>query len=481
MEEFYSTSNQTLERRSKLSVLIKNGIIVNAIEEFKADVLIEDEKVVKIGRNLTDEVNEVIDAEGKFILPGGVDQHVHYTADFKGQKVRGFHTSNAAIVGGTTTVVEFINQEQGKGLIETIQKYDENEFADQAMVDYSFHGVVCDPSDQLFEDISKLPEIGVSTLKLFMAYKGLPTHSDDETIFKALKIAKDVGVTVMVHAENGDVIESLQKECIENGNTTPYYHAISRPPIVELEATMRAIQLAKLAEAPIYIVHVTTKDVMEEIRKANNDGFPVSGETCTHYLVLDKESLAKPNFEGAKYVCSPALRTKEDQESLWKAISKGWLNAVSSDHCGYDWKNQKHMGVNDFTNIPNGSPGVQDRLAILWTYGVEEGKITRQKLVDLYSTTPAKNIGLDYKKGHIAIGYDADIVIYNPNKNSTISNVNSYHDVDFNTYEGMKQIGSVEKVLLRGKLMVENGKFIGKKGDGKFIKSKPYGLSYKNK
>lgn len=462
-----------------MSLLIKNGTIVTAIEEFTGDIYIEDEKIVEIGKNISRQADEIVDAKGKYILPGGVDQHVHYTADFKGEKVRGFDTSNAAIAGGTTTVVEFINQEQGKGLIETIEKYDLYEFSHQAMVDYSFHGVVCDPSDKLFEDIPKLPDIGVSTVKLFMAYKGMPTHSDDETIFKTLKAAKDAGVTVMIHAENGDVIDALQKECVANGETTPYYHAISRPTLVEVEATQRAIQLARLADAPIYIVHVTAKEVMETIREANNNGVPVYGETCTHYLILDKEDLAKPNFEGAKYVCSPALRTEEDREGLWEAIKHGWLNAVSSDHCGFNWENQKHMGINNFMDIPNGSPGVQDRLTILWTYGVKKGKITRQQLVDLYATTPAKNIGLNHSKGHIGVGFDADIVIYDPDHQSIISNETSLHGVDFNIYEGMKQEGKIDKVFLRGKLMVDNGEFIGKKGDGKFIHSKPFALCYK--
>ncbi|GIN22061.1 amidohydrolase family protein [Siminovitchia fordii] len=220
---------------------------------------------------------------------------------------------------------------------------------------------------------------------------------------------------------------------------------------------------------------------MESIREAYNGGIGVYAETCTQYLVLNKEDLAKPNFEGAKYVCSPPLRTKEDQEVLWEAVDKGWLNAVSSDHCGFNWKEQKHMGINDFTNIPNGCPGVQDRLAILWTYGVEKGRISRQKLVDLFATTPAKVNGLDHRKGHIGIGLDADIVIYDPDHTSTISNETSLHGVDFNIYEGFQQIGKIDQVLLRGNMVLKDGKYVGKQGQGRFIPGMPFGLCYGDK
>ncbi len=464
-----------------MSVLIKNGTIITAVDEYKADIYIEEEKISAIGENLSMKAEKVIDASGKFVLPGGVDQHVHYSFDYKGEKVRGFETTNAAIAGGTTTVIEFVNQEPGKGIAETIEEYDRIEAAPQAMADYSFHGVICDPSDKVFEEIKTLPDKGISTVKLFMAYKGLPFHSNDESIFKALKASKDAGVTVMVHAENADVIDVLQKECLGKGQTEPYYHAVSRPVTAEVEATQRAIHLASLAGAPIYIVHVTARKVMESIREAYNDGIGVYAETCTQYLVLDKEDLAKPNFEGAKYVCSPPLRTKEDQEVLWEAVDKGWLNAVSSDHCGFNWKEQKHMGINDFTNIPNGCPGVQDRLAILWTYGVEKGRISRQKLVDLFATTPAKVNGLDHRKGHIGIGLDADIVIYDPDHTSTKSNETSLHGVDFNIYEGFQQIGKIDQVLLRGNMVLKDGKYVGKQGQGRFIPGMPFGLCYGDK
>ena len=461
-----------------MSLLIKNGTIVTANDEFRGDILIEDGKIVSIGENLDISVDQVINAEGKFVMPGGVDQHVHFSFDFNGEKVRGFETSNAAAVGGTTTVIEFVNQEEGKGLIDTIDDYRKEAVEGIAMVDYSFHGVITDTGTGVFDEIEKLPEAGYTTVKLFMAYKGMPFHSDDATIAKALQKAKDVGVTIMVHAENADLIDMLQKDCLEEGNYQPYYHAVSRPPMVEVEATERAINIAETMGAPLYVVHVSTKGAVDAIVQAQSEGLPIYGETCTHYLLLDKENLAKENFEGAKYVCSPALREKEDRDYLWKSIKNGWLNAVSSDHCGFDWKNQKHMGKKDFTNIPNGAPGMENRFGMLWTYGVEEGKITRKEFVDLVSTTPAKNVGLDYCKGHIGIGYDADIVLYDPNQKSTVSNENSLQGVDYNSYEGMEQKGKVDKVFLRGELIVDDGKYIGKKGQGKFIKGKAYGLSY---
>ncbi|WP_174614550.1 dihydropyrimidinase [Virgibacillus ihumii] len=461
-----------------MRTLIKNGTIVTAIDEFIGDVLVEGEKIVAVGEQLNESADKEVDAKGKYVLPGGVDQHVHYSFEFKGERVRGFETSNAAVAGGTTTVVEFVNQEQGKGMADTVFDVDKKEVAHQAMADYSYHAVVCDPVDSTFEEIADLPNRGISTVKLFMAYKGMPFHSDDEALYKALIAAKEAGVTVMVHCENADVIDYLQKKLVSEGKTDPYYHAVSRPARVELEATQRVINLAAMVGAPVYIVHVTAKSVMEAIRSAKNEGLPVYGETCVQYLMLDKDDLAKPNFEGAKYVMSPALRTNADQEALWEAVNNGWLNAVSTDHCGFDWESQKHMGIEDFTDIPNGAPGVENRLGVLWTYGVNTGKISRQRFVDLFATTPAKNMGLHHQKGHIGVGMDADIVLYDPNGSSVISNETSLHGVDYSTFEGYKQEGKVDKVFLRGKLVVDEGEYTGKKGDGKFIPGKPFALGF---
>lgn len=374
-------------------MLMKNGVIVTSEGEFKGDILVEGEKIKAIGENLNESADEVVNAEGFVVLPGGVDEHTHFNLSFKSATTRGWETSNAAIAGGTTTVVDFCNQEIGKGMIESVENYLQK-IAPKAMCDYSLHGVVFDPSDKLFEEIPSIPEIGVPTIKLFMAYKGMPYHCDDSAVFKALLAAKEAGVTIMVHAENADMIDVLQKLCLQRGQVDPIYHAVSRPPVVEDECTTRAIYLAKAAEAPIFIVHVTSRGAMEAIRNAYNEGMPAFEETCTHYLVLDTECLAKPNFEGAKYVCSPALRSKEHRDALWEAIKKGWLKAVSSDHCGFDWAKQKHFGKGDFMSIPNGAPGLQDRLQVLWTEGVAKDRISRQRFVDLWATAPAKVNGL---------------------------------------------------------------------------------------
>lgn len=463
-----------------MSILIKNGIVVTAEGEFPADIYTQGESIKAIGENLDFKADEVIDASGKYILPGGVDQHVHFSFTYKGSKVRGFESSNAAAVGGTTTLIEFVNQVQGKGLVESIDEYRKTDADGIAMVDYAFHSVMTDPRDEVIEEIPKLAEAGYPTMKLFMAYKGMFFHADDDAILQALYKGKEAGITVMVHAENAEMIDVLTKKLIAEGKTDPYYHAVSRPPVVEAEATRRAIYLAQLADAPLYVVHVSAKEALEEIKQAYCKGQAVYGETCSHYLVLDTEDLARPGFEGAKYVCSPALRTEDHRDVLWQAIERKWLNAVSSDHCGFDYENQKHMGAGpgkSFADIPNGAPGLQNRLNVLWTYGVCEGRISRSRLVDLYATMPAKINGLD-KKGRIDIGFDADLVIFDPDYQGIISVANNLEGVDYSPYEGFAQKGRPETVFLRGKKIVEKGKYIGEKGQGRFIPGKPFAYAY---
>jgi dihydropyrimidinase len=466
-----------------MSLLIKNGTVVTAENEFKADIFVKGESIQAIGENLEMDADEIIDANGKYVLPGGVDQHVHFSFTYKGSKVRGFETSNAAAVGGTTTLIEFVNQEQGKGLVESIDDYRKTDVDGIAMVDYSFHSVMTDPREEVIEEIPKLAEAGYPTMKLFMAYKGMSFHADDDAILKALFKGKDAGITVMVHAENAEMIDVLSKQLIAEGKTAPYYHAVSRPPVVEAEATRRAIYLAELADAPLYVVHVSAKEALEEIKQAFIRGQCVYGETCSHYLVLDTEDLARPGFEGAKYVCSPALRSKEHRDAMWEAVDKKWINAISSDHCGFDYENQKHMGYgegNSFADIPNGAPSLQNRLNILWTYGVCEGKITKSQLVDLYATMPAKINGLS-KKGQIEIGFDGDLVIFDPNFEGTISVANNLEGVDYCPFEGFLQKGRADTVFLRGKKIVEGGKYVGEKGQGKFVPGKPFGYCYRDK
>lgn len=461
-----------------MSILIKNGTIVTAVDEYKADILIEDEKIKTIGSNLDVNAETVVEAEGKYVLPGGVDQHTHFALPFGGTFTRGFETTSAALVGGTTTIVDFVPQPKGMSIKDSVAKHDEEKARGVSMVDYAFHGMVMDATDKLFEEIPTLPEIGIPTVKLFMAYKGTPFMVDDAILFKSLQAAKKAGVTIMVHAENGDVIDALQKQCVANGQLEPKYHAVSRPPYVETEATIRAVAVAGMAGAPIFVVHISCKEAMAAIRDAAARGEPAYGETCPHYLTLTVDNLAKPDFEGAKYVCSPALRSPNHHDPLWESIQKGWLQVVGSDHCGFDWKEQKHMGRDDFTKIPNGAPGVENRLAVLWTYGVEKDRLSKQRLVDVYATAPAKLNGLFPRKGSIAIGSDADLVIYDPTWKGKMTVEGSLQGVDFCSYEGMEQIGRPEQVYLRGMLTVEDGNFIGEKGQGQFVTGEPYGMAY---
>ncbi len=463
-----------------MKTLIRNGRIITAQNEYVSDILIEDETIAKIGIALADEADRVIDAAGKFVFPGGIDQHVHYSFVYKGSAVRGFETSAAAALGGTTTVVEFVNQEQGKGLMESVRDFEKKSVEGISHVDWSFHVVITDPRPEIFEEISKLPSAGISTVKLFMAYKGMSFHADDEAIIRALTAAKEVGVTVMVHAENGDIIDYETKRLIAEGHIEPKYHAVSRPPICEGEAASRAIYLAEMAGAPIYIVHVTCMDALEPIQRAAQRGLPVFGETCASYLLFDESELSRPGFEGAKFVFSPPLRSKEHQEALWKALRCGHLNAVSTDHCGFDYKQQKYMGYGEgksFADIPNGAPAVQNRISALWTYGVCTGKLSKTKFVDLISSAPARINGLK-NKGHIEPGYDADLVIFDGDYRGVFSVKDSMEGVDYCTLEGMKQIGRPDTVLLRGKVVVEGAKYVGSAGDGRFVHGKPYGAAY---
>ncbi len=459
-----------------MSLLIKNGTIISAVNEYKADILIEGEKIVAIGTELDDRADEIVDATGKYVFPGGVDEHVHYNSF----NSLGYETSHAALVGGTTTVGDFVVQPVGVGLKDSIINY-KKEFLDGiATPDYVLHGIIMDPSEESVADLANMPSVGVSSVKLFMAYKGMPYYVSDEWIFKALCKGKEAGVTIMVHAENADIIDVLTKKLIAEGKTEPKYFGDSRPVLSEAEATSRAIYMAKIANAPLFVVHVTNQEAAEAIRDAYNEGLSVYGETCTHYMMLNDENLAKPNFEGAKYVCNPPLRPQSDVDFMWEAINKGWLTSVGSDHCAIigGFAEGKVKGKDDFSKIPPGSPGVQERLYMLWTYGVETGRISRQKFVEVCCTTPAKVCGIYPQKGDIMIGSDADIVVFDPNYRGIISNKDSLSGSDYCTYEGYEQKGIAEKVFLRGKLVAENGKFVGELGTGKQVMSKPYAYCY---
>ncbi|SHE62038.1 dihydropyrimidinase [Tissierella praeacuta DSM 18095] len=459
-----------------MGLIIKNGNIITSKNEYRADILVEGEQIIAIGRDLDTKGHEVVDATGKYVFPGGVDEHVHYNSF----NSLGYETSHAALVGGTTTVGDFVVQPVGVGLKDSIINYKRDYLDGVATPDYVLHGIIMDPCEESIDDLVNMPSVGVSSVKLFMAYKGMPYYVSDEWIFKALCKGKQAGVTIMVHAENADIIDVLTKKLIEEGKTEPKYFGDSRPVLSEAEATSRAIYMAKIAEAPIFVVHVTNQKSAEIIRDAYNEGLSAYGETCTHYLMLSDENLAKPNFEGAKYVCNPPLRPQSDVDFMWEAINKGWLLSVGSDHCAImgGFSEGKRKGINDFSKIPPGSPGVQDRLYMMWTYGVESGKISRQKFVEVCCTMPAKICGIYPQKGDIMVGSDADIVIFDPNYQGVVSIKDSLSGSDYCTYEGYQQKGIAEKVFLRGKLVAEGGKFVGELGKGKQVMSAPYAYCY---
>ena len=462
-----------------MAILIKNGIIVNAAEMSRTDVLIEGERIAAVGGGLDGRAQETIDATGKYLFPGGIDGHTHFKLPFMGTHTAGFDTAYAAAVGGTTTIIDFAPQPAGMSLLDSISKHREEEAEGKCAVDYSLHAMVMDASQAgIFDELPALVKAGIPTIKLFMAYKGTPFMCNDATIFRMLQVSKQSGVLVMMHAENGDVIHVLQQQHVNAGKIDPQFHATSRPPIVESEATARAAALARTADAPIFIVHVSCANAMTVIRDAFEAGVAIFGETCPHYMTLDVSNLAKPDFEGAKYVCSPALRESSHHNELWKAIQHGWLQVVGSDHCGFNFKGQKEMGRGDFTRIPNGAPGVGNRLAILYTYGVMAGKLSLQRMVDVFATAPAKFYGLYPRKGSIFAGADADIVVFDPAYEGSITVNTSKQGVDYNAYEGFAQKGRAERVFLRGTLIVDNGEFTGPRGQGKFIERQPFGLAY---
>jgi dihydropyrimidinase len=459
-----------------MGLIIKNGNIITSKNEYIADILVEDEKIVAIGKDLDIKGHEVVDANDKFVFPGGVDEHVHYNSF----NSLGYETSHAALAGGTTTVGDFVVQPVGVGLKDSIINYKKDYLDEKATPDYVLHGIIMDPSEETVADLVNMPSVGVSSVKLFMAYKGMPYYVSDEWIFKALCTGKKAGVTIMVHAENADIIDVLTKKLIAEGKTEPKYFGDSRPVLSEAEATSRAIYMAEIANAPLFVVHVTNQKTAEIIRDAYNKGLSTYGETCTHYLMLNDENLAKPNFEGAKYVCNPPLRPQSDVNFMWEAINKGWLTSVGSDHCAImgGFAEGKRKGINDFSKIPPGSPGVQDRLNMIWTYGVETGKITRQKFVEVCCTTPAKVCGIYPQKGEIAVGTDADIVVFDPNYRGTVKLEDSLSSSDYCTYDGFEIKGIAEKVYLRGNLVAQNGKFVGELGKGQQVMSKPYAYCY---
>lgn len=459
-----------------MNKIIRNGTIVTASETYQADILIKNGKIDTIGTALKDENAEEIDAKGCYVFPGGVDPHTHLEMPFGGTVSKDdFETGTiAAAFGGTTSVIDFCLTEKGKPLSDAVKTWHAKS-KDKSVIDYSFHLMISEMNDKV---LNELPEIikneGITSFKVFMAYKNV-FQSDDETLYRTLLAAKDLGALVMVHAENGDVIEYLTKEALSKGQTEPIYHALTRPPEVEGEATGRAAQLTGLANSQLYVVHVSCKEAADKIAEARKKGYDVHGETCPQYLVLDQTYLEKPDFEGAKYVWSPPLREKWNQDALWNALRTGELQTIGSDQCSFDFRGQKDLGRDDFTKIPNGGPMIEDRFSILFSEGVLKGRISLNQFVDITSTRSAKLFGIFPKKGTIAVGADADVVIFNPEVKRKISAATHHMAVDYNAFEGMEVTGEPVTVLVRGEYIIRNKQFVGTPGSGKYMKRAKYG------
>lgn len=461
-----------------MSVLIKNGRVITAVDDYLADIFIKNETVTLIGDKLEIEADEVIDASGKYLFPGGLDPHTHLDMPFGGTtSADDFETgTRAAAHGGTTTLIDFAIQSKGHSTLEALDTWHAKADGKTA-IDYGFHMIVTDLEDNRVHEMKMLANAGVTSYKLFMAYPGV-LYVDDGTIYRAMRKAGEDGTVVCMHAENGIVIDEIVKQALAEGKTEPKYHAITRPTRMEAEGVHRAISIAEVAQVPIYIVHLSSSDALEQVMLARNRGVHAFAETCPQYLFLDDSYYDQEGFEGAKYVMTPALREKWNQDELWKGLKFGDLQSIATDHCPFCFKDQKMLGIDDFSKIPNGSPGVENRMSLVFNGGVNSGRISLNKFVELTSTAAAKTFGLFPKKGTIAVGSDADIVIFDPNRTETISvnNTCTHHmNVDYNTYEGFEVTGFTETVLSRGKIIIDNCEYVGKKGDGHFLKRGLYG------
>ncbi len=469
-----------------MTLLIKNGELVTAAETYKADILVEGEQIVQIGTGLVPgESTEVIDASGLMVLPGGIDVHTHFDLPMGATVSSDDHYTGhkAAAFGGTTMVIDFVPFD-APTLAESVQLWRAK--ADpKAAIDFSFHINISRLDKRVEEEIPHLVEEGITTLKMFSAYNDRLRLSDDNML-RVLRIAKEHGMLAMLHAENGDVIEMLIAEALAAGHTSPEWHALTRPSWTAVEAVLRGSALAAIAEAPLYIVHMNTAGGVDQLAYARSRGVPVMGETCPQYLFFSVDDLRRP--DGAKWVCSPPMRSAADNARLWEGLQQGILQTLGTDHCAFYFDGTKpilyegkpvaipgkELGRDDFTKIPNGLPGVGDRLPVFWTTGVVQGKITANQFVALTSTNPAKIFGMYPRKGSLTPGADADIVLWDPAAKVKYGVAHSQQRTDYNLYEGWELSGYPQKVFLRGKLIVDGEKWNGKAGMGQFIKRHPY-------
>src|ERR1700685_1461022 len=451
--------------------IIINGSVVTATDTCVADVAIADGKIAALGKDFPREnATQVVDASGKYVFPGGIDVHTHLDMPFGGTtSADDFETgTRAAAFGGTTTLIDFAIQYKNQTLRTAFDAWMQKA-SGKAVCDYAFHCIITDLGGAQLDEMNALVREGVTSFKLFMAYPGV-FMLDDASIFKALRATSKNGGLVCMHAENGGAIDVIVQQQLAEGKRAPKYHALTRPTTAEAEAVGRAIALAEMAGAPLYIVHLSCEDALAKIREARDRGLPVYAETCPQYLYLSLENMDAPGFEAAKYVFTPPLREKWNQEKLWNGLKHDHLQVVSTDHCPFCFKEQKEMGRDDFTKIPNGGPGVEHRMSLISAGGVAAGRFSANRFVELVSTAPAKLFGLYPRKGTIAVGSDADLVIFDPLRKHTISAKTHHMRVDYSMFEGVQVTGMPDVVLSRGRVVVEGEKFLGAAGQGHFLK-----------
>jgi dihydropyrimidinase len=462
------------------TLLIQNGTIVNADATVKADLLVDGAVIKEVRAGIPPSAAmTVVDATGLLLLPGGIDAHTHLDMPFGGtNSADDFETgTRAAAIGGTTTIVDFAIQARGTKMrtaLDTWWKKAEG----NACIDYGLHMIVTDLPDAGLEDMDDLVREGVASFKLFMAYPNV-LMVDDATIFKALRQTAKNGALICMHAENGSVIDVIVQQALAEGKTAPIYHALTRPTRAEAEAVHRAIAMAEMAGVPVYIVHLSSEDALNQVREARDRGLPAFAETCPQYLLLSLEDVADKGWEGAKYVFTPPLRQRSNQPKLWDGLRKDHLQVVSTDHCPFCFEDQKALGKDDFTKIPNGGPGIENRLQLLHHHGVGQGNFSLNRFVELVSTAPARIFGMYPKKGVLAAGSDADIVLWDPGVEHTISAKTHHMRVDYSMFEGFRVRGNARDVYSRGELIVSQGKFIGKPGRGNYLRREARGGAWK--
>ncbi|MFI5063564.1 MAG: dihydropyrimidinase [Streptosporangiales bacterium] len=458
------------------TLVIAGGLVLSPAGRIEADVLVDGERITalaardsELARSWAASADRALDAAGLYVLPGGIDVHTHMEMPFGGTfSADTFETgTRAAAWGGTTTIVDFAVQAKGTSLLATLDKWHAKADGNCA-VDYGFHMIVSDVNDTTLKEMESCIGAGVNSFKMFMAYPGVFYATDGE-ILRAMQRAADTGAMIMMHAENGIAIDELVARALAEGRTDPVQHGLTRPPELEAEATHRAITLARVTGAPLYIVHLSAAQALQAVTEARDTGQNVFAETCPQYLYLSLDDLARPDFEGAKYVASPPLRPREHQASLWRGLRTNDLSVVSTDHCPFCFKDQKELGRGDFSKIPNGMPGVEHRMDLLHQ-GVVSGELSLARWVEVASATPARMFGLWPRKGVIAPGSDADIVLYDPAARQTLSASTHHMNVDYSAYEGMPITGQVRTVLSRGQVVIDGGEYHGRTGHGQFLR-----------